>query len=60
MIKCVTKKRKNATKLGAKGTTYKICYKPKRKTVEPIRRSIRLKQKKARRANAAPTTPTFY
>ena len=45
MLSCATKKRKNATKLGAKGTTYKVCYKPKPKpkrktTVEPIKRQI--------------------
>ena len=33
MLSCATKKRKNATKLGAKGTTYKVCYKPKVKKV---------------------------
>ena len=45
MLSCATKKRKNATKLGAKGTTYSIMtgktHKPKRKTtVEPIKRQI--------------------
>ena len=72
MLKCATKKRKNATKLGAKGTTYKICYKPKRKTtIEPVRfsavgqkkkvlKQLKQKVKKVYKSRwSAPLTPTL-
>tara|TARA_R110002126_G_scaffold28593_7_gene95393 strand:- start:190 stop:381 length:192 start_codon:yes stop_codon:yes gene_type:complete len=57
-VKCATKKRENTTAKGKKGSTYKICYKPKKKVNKKSgykKKKIVTKLKKPRRAVRAIT-----